>query len=377
MIQPFKIYQTRLLLLLCVFAGSCEPQKTHITVKGDVKNLPDGTMYITEIYPEFNKSVDSTEVRNGKFKFKISSQNFPESPVVKLHHIDKNGLKTIIGFPSKRKIKGHKSYEEKFMLEDGVEINGRLVEYKIDFMNISENIRLTNLNTYIKGEDQNKALSDDTLTFSTLKKLKTLEILVKQNPDSYHYLYELKKRTYKLSNSQFDDIFEEFDDQIKQSQTGKELKIYVQNRMSKRLNFETRLIDQKGNPKPVLDRNARINMVVLWASWCGPCRKEIPLLKALNQKFKNETELNLVSVSLDEDPQLWQKAMDQEKMNWAQFIITPELKSYQRDLFQFDGSIPTTLFIDKSGKIIHKLSGYNEKEGLAQIEDIISRQMGL
>lgn len=48
-------------------------------------------------------------------------------------------------------------------------------------------------------------------------------------------------------------------------------------------------------------------------------------------------------------------------MPWKQLIITPEATTYSKELFSFDGSIPTTLFVDENGKIIKKFEGYDEK----------------
>lgn len=341
-------------------------------INGDIENMKDGTIYITEIYPVFNQGVDSAEVIKGKFSFEIPHKSYPESPVVKLHHIDKSGMKTMITLLSPKKTKGKAFYVESFMLEDGVLINGKLID--IDLGNnfkLPEKTKLANIDTPVKGGIQNEAFNGDTLSFSRVRKVETLVNLVKQNSGSYHYLYELMKRFPQLSESHFNSIFEEFDEEIKESKTGKELKNHVQNRMQRRLNFETTMIDPGGKTKLVLDTEAELNMVVLWASWCGPCRKEIPLLKELHHKLKSGPRVNLVSVSLDKDPRMWQKALQQENMSWQQFIIPPGLEKYQRDLFQFDGHIPTTLFLDKSGKIVHKITGYDEKAGLPELEKVI------
>ncbi len=61
-------------------------------------------------------------------------------------------------------------------------------------------------------------------------------------------------------------------------------------------------------------------MVVFWASWCGPCRQEIPSLKKLYSAFTN-SDLRIVSVSIDEDRSRWLKAVDEENMPWQQLLI--------------------------------------------------------
>lgn len=58
-------------------------------------------------------------------------------------------------------------------------------------------------------------------------------------------------------------------------------------------------------------------LVDFWASWCEPCRKEIPFLKQLYAKF-NKKGFNIVSVSLDDDLDKWKAAIDVEKLTWTQ-----------------------------------------------------------
>ena len=56
-------------------------------------------------------------------------------------------------------------------------------------------------------------------------------------------------------------------------------------------------------------------LVDFWASWCGPCRKEIPNLKKLHEIYKNKG-LQIVSVSIDKNEAAWKKALNEEKLPW-------------------------------------------------------------
>src|SRR5690606_37707207 len=84
-----------------------------------------------------------------------------------------------------------------------------------------------------------------------------------------------------------------------------------------------------------IDRRAPLNMLVFWASRCGPCRKEIPQLKELSHKFKN-TSLNIVSVSIDTDEQEWRRATEYEKMDWGQFIVPLDSMSIVKARYNFN-----------------------------------------
>jgi len=92
-------------------------------------------------------------------------------------------------------------------------------------------------------------------------------------------------------------------------------------------------------------------LVVFWASWCGPCRAEHPELNALYSKYKDKG-LQMIGVSIDKDVAKWKEAIVQDRLHWTNQVIEPSV--YEGDLIQFyqiEG-IPTSLLVDKEGKIV-------------------------
>lgn len=60
----------------------------------------------------------------------------------------------------------------------------------------------------------------------------------------------------------------------------------------------------------------RVLLFDVWASWCGPCRREIPNFKAMYEQYKDKG-FGIVSISADTDKSAWLKALDEEKLPWA------------------------------------------------------------
>jgi thiol-disulfide isomerase/thioredoxin len=100
---------------------------------------------------------------------------------------------------------------------------------------------------------------------------------------------------------------------------------------------------------PVVKVN-KYTLVQFWASWCGPCRKEIPLLKQLYAKYKSKG-FEIVSFSMDDNRNNWEKASEVEKLNWLNVSDLQAFKSSIAKTYPIFG-IPANVIIDQQGKII-------------------------
>lgn len=330
--------------------------KNSIEIKGNIKGLPDGKMVIQKVYSWEN--IDSTLSKNGSFLLSIPSKGFPEPILVRLIHFDSSGIKRIFSFKTNNKFNGGFNFDTSFMLEDGIEIIDTLVN---EFNNLNNGIKIVSVDKFVKMGKQTDVMYNDSVNFRSIAQISKIKQLVEQSPFSYFYLYELKNRMSNFSNEQFLDIFKLFDEDVRESETGKGLRKYVENRSSKRIDFETTIESDSGQKEAILVKSAKLNMVILWASWCGPCRQEIPHLKKLYQQFSKDKSINFVSVSVDNEKEDWFRALGHEKMQWRQLLLIGKEKIYYKELFNFDGSIPTILFINNQGKIVKKTVGFDEK----------------
>ena len=119
---------------------------------------------------------------------------------------------------------------------------------------------------------------------------------------------------------------------------------------TKFVDFEMQTPDGKSVKLSDYVGKGKVVLVDFWASWCGPCRREMPNLVEAYAKFKGKN-FEIVGVSLDQDGAAWKEAINKLNMTWPQMS---DLKFWQSEGAQLYAvnSIPHTVLIDGDGTII-------------------------
>src|SRR5262245_13556979 len=95
----------------------------------------------------------------------------------------------------------------------------------------------------------------------------------------------------------------------------------------------------------------KVTLINFWATWCPPCKAEIPDLIALQNKYRDQ--LQIIGISEDETPDVVRRFMAEHKINYPVVMATPDI---QRALPGV-GSLPTTFMLDREGRIAAKHIG--------------------
>lgn len=140
--------------------------------------------------------------------------------------------------------------------------------------------------------------------------------------------------------------------------------------------------DPTGTPAPQFTLTARsgtnvslgqykgqVVMLNFWASWCGPCRQEMPLLDSIYTKYKR-MGFTLIGVNVEPDSQA---ANDWLKQTPVSFPILYDKESKVSKMYDVEG-MPSTVIIDRAGKVRVLHRGYkpgDENEYLDSIRTLV------
>ncbi|SHM58305.1 Peroxiredoxin [Chitinophaga jiangningensis] len=112
--------------------------------------------------------------------------------------------------------------------------------------------------------------------------------------------------------------------------------------------------------------NNKYTLLQFWASWCVPCRAEIPELKSLYGSFHSKG-LEIVSFSMDNNRVAWQKASEKEQLSWPNVSDLLADKSPVVKGYPVNG-IPANVIIDQQGKIVaSNLTGKDLEEKIKSL----------
>jgi len=247
--------------------------------------------------------------------------------------------------------------EGMYQLYDGAEYselflkNGYDLKMKMDADNFDESIVYSG-----KGSDENnylaqKILSESKFDSESLFAATSIEeftkkILEKQNAD-----------LSKLEAAQLDPNFVALQKKAMETEM-LQMKMYFAEKLKQQKlnNTQAPSFDYEnhaGGKTKLEDLKGKYVYIDVWATWCGPCRAEIPSLQKIEEKYHSK-KIAFVSISVDEqkDYEKWKKFVVEKKLGGIQLFAD---KNWMSDFIKAFGinSIPRFILIDPTGKVVN------------------------
>ena len=138
-------------------------------------------------------------------------------------------------------------------------------------------------------------------------------------------------------------------------------------------NLEVKTIAESELQELIDNRNGKILLLNIWATWCPPCRKEIPDLVKLSDNYKNIVDV--IGISIDYSEDLEQKILPFLEKNNVSYVNYISAFRKDEDLINFlnknwSGALPASFIYNPNGALLHFIEG---KKDYDYFKEIIER----
>lgn len=359
--------------LVYLFAAAafvaCSENKGYV-VTGTVEGAADGdTVYLAAVEGRQLVNLDSTVIQNGTFTFK---------------GVQDTAVARYITY----KAEGKEGLNIDFFLENG-KINVNLSEGTNDAATGTLNndayqeirVQLNEINGKMRAIYE--SMSDTTLTdeqrqakaeeMSALEE-KMMEITkngIAKNITNLAGITLLKQNYYYMDVEELDPLMPQIPAAFDNDERIVRIKENVEKMKAtaagqKFTDFEMQTPEGKSVKLSDYVGKGKVVLVDFWASWCGPCRREMPNLVKAYAQYKNKN-FEIVGVSLDQNGDAWKDAIQKLNITWPQMSDLKYWNCEGARLYAVS-SIPHTVLIDGEGIILARgLHGDGLQEKLAEV----------
>ncbi len=120
--------------------------------------------------------------------------------------------------------------------------------------------------------------------------------------------------------------------------------------------LQFKLTKLNGGDVRLADYKGKVIVANFWATWCGPCRVEMPLLEQAMEKYKGDPDVVFLAINTDDDRNYVEPYVKGQK------IKLPVVYANYLDAEYRITSIPTTIVFDRQGQVSFRQAGYNARE---------------
>ncbi|MBR1667063.1 MAG: AhpC/TSA family protein [Bacteroidaceae bacterium] len=353
-----KLKNLLLLSAVLMFAACAEQAPKGYTITGTAEGTTDGdTVFLCEMQGYFEMNpLDTAYVKDGKFEFKGHCEGAEIRFLIPTHEGEWMGMEMFILENADIKATLMKG-EGNSKIEAGP--NGKLYEEFQEGMNKfaeQANAPWDILNDSTKSEAEQQAAQAIMDSLEKVQIAYTKKFIIDHVPSAISDMIFTHYREY-FSESDKEEILKLFGE--KQPEYPGYKAIMAAHEAQEATAIGQKYIDLE---MPAPDgKNVKVSdyvgknqyvLVDFWASWCGPCRAEMPNVVEAYTKY-HDKGLEVIGVSFDNDKDAWVKAIEKLQMPWPQMSDLKGWESAAAAAYNIQ-AIPANVLIDKEGKIVEK-----------------------
>lgn len=361
-------------MLLCVFAllASCKQEESYV-ISGKWEQGNGTTIYLKRmISKEELIPVDSVVVNGGQF---VLSGKLPEIDRYRLEFDNSREDIFLDGTPLEvkivTKVSQRKGKENKY---NDITVSGGA---ELEILKAGKTLSLTKTmidfgSLMMMAEVKDDSLKLDSIWKETenMKKLQAeqVQVFLDTNRNSLaipFFIEDFVAKNYPIAETEY--YYEQLEPRVKAAYPGRKLLQTIESLRSVNVGAIAPDIDlptPDGQTIKLSSLRGKYVLLDFWASWCGPCLREVPNLKEIYKQY-HDKGLEIYGVSLDDDREKWTNSIEQHEIHW---IHVSSLKGWKCPVvarYNITG-IPQMYLLDKEGKIIaQNLRGEKLKEMVA------------
>ena len=361
------------LLMGLLFVG-CAKQETTYTIQGEWKGGDGKVIYLKkDLGNKQYEVLDSAIVANGVFKMQKPLGDVDE------RILQINGSTNIVILDSvpiqvkcenvKKTVRGKEKESVKIEISGSVEQD---IFKTVLLAQRDEMMIMLGLSFMGKEGKENSGMVDSLAQLYIAMKAKTektIDSLVTNYPDCHASALIINNFVVKNKDlAEVERMYDGLTPRIKNAYLGRKLKATIDNIKKTSLgnvapDFTLQAPD--GKNVSLADFRGKYVLLDFWASWCGPCLREVPNVKKVYDKY-HDKGFEILSVSLDDKKDNWTNAIEKYDLNWVHVSSLQGWDCPVAKLYNVSG-VPAMLLIDKEGKIIAtKLRGELLMEKVAE-----------
>lgn len=382
--KPKQLLTTGLITGACCMAVLSANAQSTFTLKGTIQGMDGQTLYLIS-YEGENAQTDSVAVKDGAFLFSGTINGaYKQATLVAGDRKDYRNpyYKSLFLEPAEMTITIDPAHFRK------ATVTGSANQADQDNLEaISERImaEAAELSEALKNEKNHEKAAEIREKLEPYQeRVKQAQIeFVKQHPSSYAAAQYLRFLSGSLPYAELKEVYDNFDEAVKTDKVMKEIKEELQALAGVQPGMPAPDIckeDWKGQTVSISSLKGKVVLVDFWASWCVPCRKSFPHVKALYEKY-HDKGLEVFCISDDDsNPKKWYEAIEKDGLQEFYHvlrglkIIRDENGAYKGHDRSEDVSeryaihfLPTKYLIDREGKIIGK---FNDEELDIQLKQL-------